>query len=107
MRFANRQVRRLHDLLGFAIFAPLTGLSDKEVSDPVSGWIPNGKPAAIDFEHTEGAPKGKPWKGIYTLDGDTLTICDNAPNLDKSRPAVFEAKSGSGYLLITFKRAKP
>ena len=68
---------------------------------------PSAKPAAIDFEHTEGVLKGKTWKGIYTLDGDTLAICDNAPNLDKGRPAAFEAKSGSGYVFITFKRARP
>jgi uncharacterized protein (TIGR03067 family) len=68
---------------------------------------PGAKPAAFDFEHTEGALKGKVWKGIYALDGDTLTTCDNAPNLGKVRPAAFEAKSGSGYVLITFKRAKP
>ena len=68
---------------------------------------PGAKPAAIDFEHTEGAQQGTAWKGIYRLDGDTLTVCDNAPNLDKARPAAFEAKSGSGYVLITFKRAKP
>jgi uncharacterized protein (TIGR03067 family) len=68
---------------------------------------PSTKPAAIDFEHTEGSLKGKTWKGIYALDGDTLTICDNAPNLDKGRPAAFEARTGSGYILITFKRAKP
>jgi uncharacterized protein (TIGR03067 family) len=67
---------------------------------------PSVKPAAIDFEHTEGVLKGKAWKGIYVLDGDTLTICDNAPNLDKGRPATLEAKSGSGYVLITFKPAK-
>ncbi len=66
---------------------------------------PGAKPAAIDFEHTEGALKGKAWKGIYALDGDTLTICDNAPNLDKARPASFEAKSGSGHVFVTFKRA--
>jgi uncharacterized protein (TIGR03067 family) len=65
------------------------------------------KPAAIDFEHREGALTGKMWKGIYALDGGTLTICDNAPNLDKGRPTAFEAKSGSGYVLITFKPAKP
>jgi uncharacterized protein (TIGR03067 family) len=65
------------------------------------------KPSAIDFEHTEGALKGKMWKGIYALDGDTLTTCDNAPNLDKGRPAAFEAKTGSGHICITFKRAKP
>jgi uncharacterized protein (TIGR03067 family) len=67
---------------------------------------PSSKPAAIDFEHTEGVVKGKAWKGIYALDGDTLTMCDNAPNLDKDRPAAFEAKSGSGHVLITFKHAK-
>ena len=68
---------------------------------------PSAKPAAIDFAHTEGALKGKAWKGIYALDGDTLRVCDNAPNLDKGRPAAFEAKSGSGHVLVTFKRAKP
>ena len=26
---------------------------------------PSAKPAAIDFEHTEGVFKGKTWKGIY------------------------------------------
>ena len=65
------------------------------------------KPAAIDFEHTKGALKGKAWKGIYALDGDTLMTCDNAPNPGKGRPAAFEAKKGSGHVLITFKRAKP
>jgi uncharacterized protein (TIGR03067 family) len=65
------------------------------------------KPAAIDFEHTKGDLKGKSWKGIYALDGDTLTTCDDAPNLDKGRPAAFEAKKGSGHVLITFKREKP
>jgi uncharacterized protein (TIGR03067 family) len=68
---------------------------------------PSAKPAAIDFGHTEGALKGKTWKGIYVLNGDALTTCDNAPDLDKGRPAAFEAKSGSGYVLITFKRANP
>jgi uncharacterized protein (TIGR03067 family) len=68
---------------------------------------PSAKPAAIDFEHREVVLKGKVWKGIFALDGDTLTICDNAPNLDVGRPTAFEAKSGSGYVLITFKRAKP
>ena len=37
---------------------------------------PSAKPGAIDFEHTEEALKGKTWKGIYLLDGDTLTVCD-------------------------------
>jgi uncharacterized protein (TIGR03067 family) len=68
---------------------------------------PSAKPATIDFEHTEGNVKGKTWKGIYALSGDTLRICDNAPDLEKDRPAAFETKSKSGYVLITFKRADP
>ena len=67
---------------------------------------PSAKPATIDFQQKKGALNGKVWKGIYAVDGDTLTTCDNAPNLKKGRPAAFEAKSGSGYVLITFKRAK-
>jgi uncharacterized protein (TIGR03067 family) len=68
---------------------------------------PGAKPATIDFQQNKGALSGKAWKGIYAVDGDTLTTCDNAPNLKKRRPAAFEAKTGSGYVLITFKRAKP
>jgi uncharacterized protein (TIGR03067 family) len=68
---------------------------------------PSATPAAIDFAHTEGALKGKTWQGIYALDDDTLTVCDNAPNLDRGRPAAFEATRGSGYVLITFTRATP
>lgn len=68
---------------------------------------PRAKPAALDFQHADGDLKGKAWKGIYALDGDVLTICDNAPDLEKSRPAAFEAKTGSGQVFITFERAKP
>jgi uncharacterized protein (TIGR03067 family) len=68
---------------------------------------PSTKPAAIDFELTKGAPRGTVWKGIYALDGDTLTTCDNAPDPDKGRPTTFEAERGCGYVLITFRRAKP
>jgi uncharacterized protein (TIGR03067 family) len=68
---------------------------------------PSATLAAIDFAHTAGDLKGQVWQGIYALDGDTLTICDNAPHLAKERPAAFEAKRGSGYVLITFTRAQP
>jgi uncharacterized protein (TIGR03067 family) len=67
---------------------------------------PDTKPAAIDFEHTYGALKGKTWKGIYALEGDTLRTCDNGPDLAKGRPTAFAAKAGSGHIFITFKRVK-
>src|SRR5262245_37574787 len=56
----------------------------------------DAKRAAFDSEHTEGAWKGKTWKGIYALDGDPLPRCNNARNLGKGRPAAFEAKRGPG-----------
>lgn len=65
---------------------------------------PRAKPAAIDFRHTLGALSGKRWKGIYRLDGDTLTICDNAADIKKARPKAFESRSRSGYVLVTFVR---
>jgi hypothetical protein len=80
---------------------------DGKAAEDVVRLEPGAKPAAIDFDHTEGTLKSKAWKGIYALDGDTLRICDNAPNLDASRPVAFEAKSGSGYVFVTFERAKP
>ena len=46
-------------------------------------------------------------EGIYAVDGDTLRICDNAPDLGKGRPTAFEAAPGSGHILITFERARP
>jgi hypothetical protein len=79
---------------------------DKPLYTGIVQMNPNAKPATIDFQQKKGAVNGKVWKGIYAVDGDTLTTCDNAPNLKKGRPAAFEAKSGSGYVLITFKRAK-
>ena len=67
----------------------------------------NAKPASVDFVNTEGKDNGKTWRGIYAFDGDTLTMCDNAPNVAKDRPTAFEAKTGSGHILVTFARARP
>ncbi|HEX2933225.1 MAG TPA: TIGR03067 domain-containing protein [Candidatus Binatia bacterium] len=109
---AEREGKAADDVVGHRL--SFTGnrfqIASKDGKPLFAGTIrvdSSAKPAAIDFEHTEGTLKGKPWKGIYALDGDTLRICDNAPNLDKARPAAFEAKSGSGYVLITFTRTKP
>jgi uncharacterized protein (TIGR03067 family) len=109
---AERDGKAAHDVVGnrLSFNGNRFRIQSKDGKPLYAGTVrvePSAKPAAIDFEHTERVLKGKTWKGIYALDGDTLTICDNAPNLDKGRPAAFEAKSGSGYVLITFRRAKP
>jgi uncharacterized protein (TIGR03067 family) len=109
---AERDGKGAEDVVGHALsFAgtrfQIRSKDDKLLYEGTFRVEPSTKPATIDFEHTEGPLKGKAWQGIYVLDGDTLTICDNAPNLDKGRPTAFEARTGSGYILITFKRARP
>jgi uncharacterized protein (TIGR03067 family) len=66
---------------------------------------PGKKPAHIDFRQTDGEAKGKTWRGIYLLEGDTLTTNDNAPDVSKSRPTQFVTKPDSGYVMLRFKRA--
>ena len=63
------------------------------------------KPAHIDFRNGEGEAAGKTWLGIYRLEGDDLTIVDNAPDTSKPRPAQFTTTPGSGHVLLAFKRA--
>jgi uncharacterized protein (TIGR03067 family) len=50
-------------------------------------------------------PDGREIKGIYKLDGDTLTSC--VAEAGKDRPAEFASKAGSGHTLRVFKRVKP
>jgi uncharacterized protein (TIGR03067 family) len=57
------------------------------------------------WEATDTLPDGTQIKGIYTLDGDTLTSCVAEPG--KDRPTEFASKPGTGHTLRTFKRAKP
>src|SRR5262245_30774917 len=55
---------------------------------------PSAKPAAIDFEHTEGELKGKTWKGIYARTVQRLTPSAKARNPAQARPPRFRATQG-------------
>jgi uncharacterized protein (TIGR03067 family) len=63
------------------------------------------KPAQIDFHQTEGEAKGQTWRGIYRLEGGTLTTVDNAPDPKKPRPTRFTTRADSGHVMLTFRRA--
>jgi uncharacterized protein (TIGR03067 family) len=65
---------------------------------------PDKKPKELDMTHNRAPLKGKVWLGIYRLEKDALTICDNAANPQKDRPSAFATTPGSGHVLIQFER---
>ena len=65
---------------------------------------PTKKPAEMDIKGAEGPNKGKTFRAIYKLDGDTLIICYELGGGD--RPAKFETKENTQRMLATYKREK-
>ena len=65
-------------------------------------------PKTIDLTPAQGPAKGKVLKGVYDLDGNTLTICYVSPNTEEpekaERPKEFGAK---GTLTLIFGRVVP
>jgi uncharacterized protein (TIGR03067 family) len=63
------------------------------------------RPKTIDVIFTEGPEKGKIFKGIYELEGETYKACLAVPG--RERPKEFASKPGSGHVLSVLKREKP
>lgn len=62
------------------------------------------RPARIDFVQEAGGATGQTWEGIWRLEGDRLTIVDDAPDPVKGRPVGFAAGKGSGHVMLVFRR---
>lgn len=60
-------------------------------------------PKELDVKTENGMQKGMTMKGIYKLDGDTMTVAYNVGGGE--RPKGFDAK-GETTLLIVYKKAK-
>ena len=90
---------------------PVT-ISDKKivVRDENNSWEvlykldPAAKPKAIEITRTVGEFSGKASKGLYKLDGDTLTVVYGLPGADA--PTEFTTKEGSRQIMVVLKRAK-
>ena len=74
-----------------------------------NGMAPPGTPVAFDpkksppeFDFDPG-PAGGGIKGIYKLDGDTLTVCYT---IHGDRPTKIESLAGSQVRMMTLKRVK-
>jgi uncharacterized protein (TIGR03067 family) len=65
---------------------------------------PSKKPKACETSYTEGPDKGKTFKGIYQIEGDTEKFC-RAGLPSGERPTEFKTKPDSGQVLSVYKRA--
>jgi uncharacterized protein (TIGR03067 family) len=65
---------------------------------------PTQKPRTMDFVPRNGPEneRGRVHRAIYKLDGDTLTVCVNGPDLE--RPTEFKSAEGTQIMLFTLKR---
>jgi uncharacterized protein (TIGR03067 family) len=78
---------------------------DQVISAGTMKLDPSKKPKASDATYTEGPDKGKTFKGIYQIDGETVKFC-RAGSPDDDRPTEFKTKPGSGQFAAVYKRAK-
>lgn len=74
--------------------------------DDAEGWQPfrldsTKSPKELDLQGPGGTAKG-----IYRLEGETLTICLPMPFLTKERPTTFESDPKGKFCLITLSRKK-
>ncbi len=66
---------------------------------------PTKTPREVDSTYVNGPARDKTAKGIYKIDGDTITYCHADPG--RERPKAFDpGKDGSGLTLIVLKRQK-
>ncbi len=59
---------------------------------------PKLRPATINFIQTDSEFLRGVWKGIYRLDSNILTLCDNAPERSFPRPTHVRQGQSSGYV---------
>jgi uncharacterized protein (TIGR03067 family) len=63
------------------------------------------KIGTLDLTPDDADKKDHPLKGLYKVDGDTLTVCVNEGKISE-RPKEFGAKEGSHCAVVVFTREK-
>ncbi|SIO19617.1 uncharacterized domain TIGR03067 protein [Singulisphaera sp. GP187] len=76
-------------------------MGEKSLSLGTFKLDPSRTPRWYDRIYSDGTPR----RGIYRLEGDSLTIC--LAGLGKDRPPGFGTKQGDGLSLLVYQREKP
>ena len=63
------------------------------------------KPNVFDAKGIGGMAKGHTYRGVFRLEGDTLTLCSRLSEAEDRRPAGFDTTQ-PGVLVEVFKRQK-
>ena len=97
---AERDARTAADVVGHRLFIDGHRFRIEEngvtIYEGTLEFDTAASPWTIDFKHTGSSLDGRTWRGICRLDGETLTICDNAADPRKDRPASFATGPDSG-----------
>jgi RNA polymerase sigma factor (sigma-70 family) len=83
----------------------MTMLSGNFLMNPPMPYVldPFHEPKTIDIS----SPHGGVWRGIYKLNGDSMTLCLNQNGATGNRPATFQAQSGAkNVFLYVLRRAR-
>lgn len=94
------QVRSWVLVIEGQVYNPGSGETSTEYSFRID---PTRNPRAIDMMPREGSLKGCVLRGVYRLEGDTLTIC-RALDSENERPAGFRTRPESGLSMVVWKR---
>lgn len=66
---------------------------------------PEPNPRTFDLTARDGPNTGRLFKGIYKVEGDTLTMCRGVTEAAE-RPTEFSTGAESGHSLVVWRRAK-